>query len=525
MPTLGQRLADALAARGVTTLFGIPGVHNVELYRGIEAAGLSHVLTRHEQGAGFMADGYARVTGQPGVALVISGPGLTNIMTPLAQAWSDSVPMLVLSATLEDRDRGARIGRLHDMPDQEGAARAACGHSFTAGSAEMLWDQLDWAFAQFASARPEPVHIQIPLDILAMEAGPPPVPRSLPHRPCADTQAVTDAARMIAAAKRPLMVVGGGAWDGAEVLAPLCQNGSIPFFTTYAARGIAPPDHPMWLGATLAQSRAADVFAKADLVIAIGTELAETDLWRAHPGHDCPMIRVDIDPAQLQARHPADLAICSDAAAFLRALTAHDLAGSDWTKGEVADWRESLILSAMQERPEPARVIPHLTEALTPSSIIVSDMTGLAYLGKEVVPLPTGAAWHHPFGFGTLGYGLPAAIGAKVARPDAEVICIAGDYGLQYTIQELGTAVELGLGLPILVWDNAMLGEIDAAMRRVQMSPMAITAHNPDFIALGRAYGAHGCELPRLRDLKETLRAAFAADRPTLIRITPETLD
>ncbi|MBB5516132.1 acetolactate synthase-1/2/3 large subunit/5-guanidino-2-oxopentanoate decarboxylase [Rubricella aquisinus] len=523
MPTLGQRLAKALAARGVTTLFGIPGVHNVELYRGIEAAGLSHVLARHEQGAGFMADGYARVTGQPGVALVISGPGLTNIMTPMAQAWSDSVPMLVISATLEARDRGARIGRLHDMPDQEGAARAASGQSFTASTPAMLWDQLEAAFASFAQARPGPVHIQIPLDVLAAEAGPAPAPRPLPRRPGADAVALSDAARMIAAAKRPLMVLGGGAWSGAEGLSALSERASIPLFTTYAARGIAAPDHPMWLGATLARARAAEVFARADLVIAIGTELAETDLWRAHPGHDCPMIRVDIDPAQLSARHRADLAICADAGAFAGALDMPDESRSAWTQKEVRAWRDNLTASAMQERPEPARVIPHLTEALTPRSCVVSDMTGLAYLGKEVVPLPQGARWHHPFGFGTLGYGLPAAIGAKVADPAREVICIAGDYGLQYTIQELGTAVELGLGLPILLWDNAKLGEIEVAMQTAQMPPIAIAAQNPDFVALARAYGAAGCELARLRDLGAVLRDAFAADRPMLIRITPET--
>lgn len=524
MPTLGQRLADALAARGVDTIFGIPGVHNVELYRGITAAGITHVLARHEQGLGFMADGYARATGRPGVALVISGPGLTNIMTPMAQAWSDSVPMLVISATLESRDRGARIGRLHDMPDQEGAARAACGQSFTALTAQMLWDQLDAAFGLFASARPEPVHIQIPLDVLAAQADRAPNPRARPMRPACSAEDAARVADLLNRAKRPLFVLGGGA-KGAAGLEAVIDTAQAAFFTTYAARGMIRPDHPMWLGATLARTGAAEVFAEADLVIAIGTELAETDFWRAHPGHDCPMVRVDIDPAQLTARHRSDIGICADAGQFARALAQHAVTPSGWMEAEVTARRMRLIASAMNERPAPARVIPHLTAALSPNSIVVSDMTGLAYLGKEVVPVPQGAQWHHPFGFGTLGYGLPAAIGAKVAQPTRDVICIAGDYGLQYTIQELGTAVELGLGLPIIVWDNAMLGEIDAAMRSAQMEPIAITAHNPDFVTLAGAYGAFGLELTSLSALPETLKTALEADRPTLIRITPDTPD
>ena len=168
MRPLGVELAAMLAARGVDTIFGIPGVHNVELYRGIEEAGIRHVLTRHEQGAGFMADGYARASGKPGVCFVISGPGLTNIMTPMGQAYSDSVPMIVISSCLDET--AARKGQLHQMRDQEGAARTVCDWSETATTAEAAYELINRAFQEFHSERKRPKHIQIPIKVLSAPA-------------------------------------------------------------------------------------------------------------------------------------------------------------------------------------------------------------------------------------------------------------------------------------------------------------------------------------------------------------------
>ena len=166
-------------------------------------------------------------------------------------------------------------------------------------------------------------------------------------------------------------------------------------------------------------------------------------------------------------------------------------------------------------------VVEALRACLPDDAMIYSDMTQFAYAAKEVWDMPRPGHWHHPFGFGTLGYALPAAIGGALARPGLPTIAIAGDYGFQYTLQELGTAVELGLPLPILLWDNGKLGAIEASMTRAQIAPNAVIARNPDFIALARAYGAHAADPDSAGDLARALTAAFAADRPTLIRITP----
>ena len=176
---LGTQIAHMLAARGVETIFGIPGVHNIEMYRGIEQAGLKHVLARHEQGAGFMADGYARATGKPGVAFVITGPGLTNIMTPMGQAYSDGVPMLVISSCLDEK--AATRGQLHQMRDQRAAAATVCDWSEEAQTAEAAYALIDRALDEFNHTRPQPKHIQVPIALAGAAAPPIPAQRVVPH--------------------------------------------------------------------------------------------------------------------------------------------------------------------------------------------------------------------------------------------------------------------------------------------------------------------------------------------------------
>ncbi|MEK6216277.1 MAG: thiamine pyrophosphate-binding protein, partial [Boseongicola sp.] len=208
MRPLGVELAAMLADRGVDTVFGIPGVHNIELYRGIEDAGLRHVLARHEQGAGFMADGYARATGKPGVCFVISGPGLTNIMTPMGQAYSDSVPMLVISSCLDET--AAKRGQLHQMKDQEGAARTVCDWSETARSAEAAYALVDRAMTEFVTARYRPLHIQVPINMLGAVAEAAVEWDTYGFRPPVNTNCVEVLADELRQARRPMFVLGGG---------------------------------------------------------------------------------------------------------------------------------------------------------------------------------------------------------------------------------------------------------------------------------------------------------------------------
>ncbi len=527
---LGAQISRMLKARGVEVIFGIPGVHNQELYRGIEEAGVAHVLARHEQGAGFMADGYARATGRPGVAYVITGPGLCNIMTPMGQAFSDSVPLLVISSCLDES--AARRGQLHQMRAQETAAACVCEWSHTARSADAAYGLIARAFDEFATLRPRPRHIQVPIARLAAEAPPPPAPPGRVER-AREVPEVAPVVDLLRRARRPLFILGGGAVGAADRLRELLARIGAAAFETYAGRGILGAGCALNFGSALPRPSSAEVIGRADLIVAIGTELAEVDLWRDRLGRTAPMVRVDIDPASLSDHEGAEIRLLADAVDFVQALdaaTAGMAPASGWAPEEVAAARARWRADSDAERPGIVPLCDALRAAVPADTMIYSDMTQFAYVAKEVWEMDRPGHWHHPTGFGTLGYALPAAIGGAVARRGRggerglPTMAIAGDYGFQYSLQELGVAVELGLPLPIILWDNGRLGEIENSMTAAQIAPNAVRARNPDFCRLARAWGAAAAEPSDLADLQRAVQAAFAADRPTLIRLTPAIL-
>ncbi len=518
---LGAQISHMLKARGVDVIFGIPGVHNQEMYRGIEEAGITHVLARHEQGAGFMADGYARASGKPGVAYVITGPGLCNIMTPMGQAYSDSVPMLVISSCLDET--AARRGQLHQMKDQEIAAGTVCDWSHTAPSAQAAYGLVDRAFQEFATGRPRSKHLQVPIAALQAEA----LPAAAPVVPAQQAQSLKgELGTLLAhikAAKKPMFVFGGGAAQASVAARAVVKALGAASFVTYAGRGIMAPNDPLFFGAALARPDSAGIIAQADLVIAIGTELAEVDIWRSHLGHTAQMIRVDIDAEVLSDPQRAELPVQMDAGLFLAALVDGIEApqASDWSAAEVTKARARWRAETDAERPGIVPLCDALREVVPADTMIYSDMTQFAYVAKEVWDMDRPGHWHHPYGFGTLGYATPAAIGGAISRRGKPTVAIIGDYGFHYTMQELGVAVELGLSLPIILWDNGKLGEIEDSMVRAQIAPNAVIARNPDFCKLAEAFGARAEAPQTIQAFQDAVLAAFEADGPTLIYATP----
>ncbi|KMW56752.1 putative acetolactate synthase large subunit [Candidatus Rhodobacter oscarellae] len=521
---LGAQISAMLADRGVEVIFGIPGVHNIEMYRGIDQSGLRHVLARHEQGAAFMADGYARATGQPGVCYLITGPGFLNAATALGQAYSDSVSVLAVVACLDET--ALTRGQLHQMRDQEGAGRTFCDWSETARTPQAAFGLIDRALSEFESARPRPKALHVPISLASAPAPAAPAALEAPQRMTQGGEIAQEVLPYLRAAKRPLFILGGGTQS---LLCPaLMQRFGAASFTTYAGRGLIPASAPLHFGSYLGRPSSVDVIASADLVVAVGTELSETDLWRTELGHAAPLVRVDIDPEVLVDHHRADVPILADSHDFFLALyeaTDGWEANTKWTEAQVLDARAGWRAETDAERPGIVPICDALRRAIPSEALIYSDMTQFAYVAKEVWDLSMPARWHHPTGFGTLGYALPAAIGGKIGVGDAPVLAIAGDYGFQYTVQELGTAVEERLSLPILLWDNEASKEIEDGMVQAQIAPIAVHARNPDFGALAAAYGAGYMRPADLKGLAAAVTEALAADGPTIVHMTPAMLD
>ena len=514
----GEALVSLLEAYGVDTIFGIPGVHNIEMYRALPRSGIRHVLTRHEQGAGFMADGYARASGRPGVCFTITGPGLTNIMTPIGQAWSDSSNMLVISSALDIVDSAQGRGRLHEMLSQSNAAASVTAHAMRAYTAKDIQDGIARAFSGFASARPRPAYLEVPLDLFSMPAGPGWEARPTARRPAHRPEDIAAAVAMLSAAKSPMIILGGGALAAGAAALAIAEKLTSPIITTTAGKGSVPATHPLCWGYLMGHPVVQARLQASDCVLAVGTELSETDFWNS----DClldNLIRIDIDPASLARPHTARLALLADAAPALAAIAAA-LPPQQPNQPEIAPLTDQSPLRQML-----AKVLKVSRDSLPEATVIASDMTQIAYAANEIFPVSKPRTWLHPVGFGTLGFALPAAIGAKFAVGERPVAALAGDYGLQYTGNELGTAVEHKLPLPILLWNNESLGQIHDSMAGAGIQPNAVNLLNPDFALLARAYGAASERPASLKALAQAISKALAADGPTLIEMTPRMVD
>lgn len=482
MTTVGIRLVEGLIDRGVDTVFGIPGVHTIELYRGLSAAGdkIRHVTPRHEQGAGFMADGYARVSGKPGVAFVITGPGLTNILTAMAQAKADSVPMLVISGLGRSDTLGKGFGRLHELPDQ-GAMVATLCHSETVTDPKKLGEVLDRAFAAMTSGRPGPAHIQISNNMMgvACPAVDPPAPAAAVPLPLGRIRGV---AALLNQAARVVILAGGGTRGAEAQLQKLAEMLDAPVIQTVNARG-AMHGHPLVVPASPSLPAVRQLIAGADQILAIGTELGPTDYDAYVDGRQpdlSGMIRIDVCADQL-ARHPAKVALKADAATMMTALLptlVHINRGG-------AARAEATRIAARAELPGLSAPMPDqlaMVEAIRgamPGAIIVGDSTQPVYAANLYYDHDRPGGWFNAAtGYGTLGYGPGAAVGAAIAAPGVPVICLIGDGGLQFSPGELRTAVDQKLSITFIVWNNAGFREIEDSMRAVQ-APVLGCAPSP----------------------------------------------
>lgn len=530
MKTLGMYLTELLAAYGVDMVFGIPGVHTIELYRGLAGSGIRHVSSRHEQSLGFMADGYARVSGKPGVCFVITGPGLTNISTAMGQAYADSIPMLVISGVNAQGKLGSGNGCLHELPNQQALAREVSAFSHSITHPAELPQVLARAFAVFDGARPRPVHIEIPLNLMStpVEGLPAiPVQPTRTRRGAAARADIEQAARALQTARKPLLLLGGGAVHAATEVAALAEALDAPALMTINARGLLPAGHPLAVQYSASLPTVRHLIQDSDVVLAVGTELGQTDFdMYVDGGFSVPgqLIHIDVDPQQLFRNRAADLALLGDAGETGRALLGLLISSKRDGALRAAAVREAAPRDLDAQTRADLAFLHTVRDAL-PDAIWVGDSTQQVYAGNLGFSANAPRSWFNAsVGFGALGYGLPAAVGAALAT-DKPVICLAGDGGFQFTLAELGTAIETGARLIVLLLNNHGYGEIKAAMQSADVQPIGVDLCTPDFQSLARAYGWHAERLAPGGNVTDVMHSAAARAIPTLIEIVAQAPD
>jgi acetolactate synthase-1/2/3 large subunit len=531
--TGGQAVAAALKAHGVEAVFGIPGAHTLAIYDALrDEPGIRNVVARHEGGAGYMADGYARASGKPGVVITVTGPGATNVLTAVGGAYNDSSPVLVISSQIPREYLGKGLGYLHEMRDQRGAFDTVTDWTAQVTDAAQIGPTIDAAFAHFGRGRPTPAYIEIPLDILDEETDLPAVyvPSAAIPPAALDEDALVRAAALLVAAKRPAIYAGWGviSADASELLVQLAELLGAPVATSIKGKGAIPDQHPLCLGCAWAvEVQESPALTEADLLLAIGTRFTlRTASWGRVPIAQT-LIQIDADPGAPGRTVPVSLGLVGDARAILERLVTLIEAHSARRPSDRAAWGGSRALvrariesSVAARSPIVYEALSALGDALPRNAIVTGDNCLFCFWAGRYLPIQQPRGWQFPMQFCTLGFALPAAIGAKVACPERPVVALCGDGGYMFTGQELMTAVSLGLNLPVVVFNDAAYGSVrENQTKRYGGRHTAITLQTPDFPALARSFHAYGVRLERPYELQGALVDAWAADRPTLIEI------
>ncbi|MBT4521916.1 MAG: 5-guanidino-2-oxopentanoate decarboxylase [Halieaceae bacterium] len=521
MRNCGELLVELLQQYGVDTIFGIPGNHTVQLYRGLDGAAMHHISPRHEQGAGFMADGYARASGRPGVCFLISGPGVTNAVTPMMQALADSVPMLIISAVGARHHLGMGEGHLHELPDQRALTAQCTRFSHTLMRPEELPRVLARAFAVFTSERPGPVHIEIPLDVITADATQVPAQRWPAVAPATAADEVLQAAAdSLLNAQRPCIIAGGGCVKAAVQLQEVAERLAAPVINTVNGKGLLMPSHPLAVGGSPSLPAVRELLAAADVVLAIGTEFGETDYDMLFVGDltlDAQLIRIDIDAGQLCRNLRPTLPICGDACASLKGLLNRMPAQHRALKSERASRARAAIRNDQHYHPQFQDFFNALQNTL-PDLIIVGDSTLPTYYAVwQYEPSGSRRYFHSATGGGTLGYAIPAALGAKIACPEKPVVAIVGDGAAQFTLPELAAGVAAQLPVIVIVWNNQGYSEIREGMVAAGIRPIGVDIVPPDFVTAAQAMGAMAMRPQNLTELQRELTTAATREVPTLL--------
>lgn len=534
--SLGSAIIGLLVDNGVDTFFGIPGTHNLELYRGLESVGdrARHVLVRHEQAAGYAADAYARLAGRPACVIVTSGPGLANVLVGAGNAYADRVPMLVISPGPDRGAAGTEDGWLHYTKDQHGMAQAVFERSVRAETAAGALRVLDDFLLRWRTGESSlPLHLEVPADLLGVtvESRPSSVDGDRPGARTAPLAPEPEIARMRAildGAGSVGLLLGREARTAAPQIAEFARSRGAVVVETGEAKGIADPRLPGYLGATAEFPEAAEAVFSSEVVLVLGSELRRADVTIPELSHDPTVIRVGRSHGERFSNLVPDLALDVDPADLLLRLTGDRSAEPDRVRDLVA------IASRIRSRvaaSAPAyvrRFVEAIGDLLDDDPVIVGDSSQVCYFG--VAPLLDGVSagsYLNSFGFSTLGYCVPGSIGAALAVPERPVVGITGDGALLFSIADILTAAEQRLPVVVIVVDNAGYGEIRDEMVAAGIAPLGVEFGIPDLGAVVRGLGADyvAVDADGVDGVAEQVRAGWRSDRPTIIHISSQALE
>lgn len=510
-------IVEILKDRGIVTAFGIPGIHNLPIYQALHECGIEIYTVRHEQSASFMADGYARVSGTPALCSVIDGPGFLNASTGIAQARADSVPMIVLTPCGGKQPQG----NPHELCGQDEVSKRICKAHFRVNSKTTRIDVEAFVGRNIRLVRPGPLHIEIPLSmsqnklVASEEAEEPGIQHGVEIFSNIET-----ANRLISASKQPIIVAGGGAVDAHVEVQKFAERIDAPVLNTVNGKGMLTPNHPLRVGFSPSLPEINKKLQESDLTIAIGTELSEIDFDFFMEGESRKfqrLIRLDIDSNQVMCNAHPDVAIVGDCKATLPELASTPTHRNG--RGRAREMRQKAQNSVHGFK----EMLAFLEVLRKNSDVLVGDSTQPTYYATWLYePAGVRQYFHSVTGFGTLGYAIPAAIGAKIANRDNRVTSLIGDGGSHFTISEIQSATQFGLGVPFVIWNNQCYGEINKAMC-VQSSEVWYDSPTPpNFRSLADAYAAKYCRPSNFQELSDLLEESHKRQCPTLIEVSNE---
>ena len=516
----GEAIVSGLVAHGVDTVFGLPGAQIYGLFDAFHQAQLKVIGARHEQACGYMAFGYARATGRPGVFSVVPGPGVLNASAALLTAFGANEPVLCLTGQVPTAFLGKGRGHLHEMPDQLATLRTFVKWAERIEYPASAPTLVARAFQEMTSGRRGPASLEMPWDVFTQkaEAGAAEVYDRFPA-PQPDPDRTKSAASLIAASKTPMIFVGSGAIEAGDEILELAELIDAPVVAFRSGRGIVSNAHE--LGLTMAA--AYRLWPQTDLMIGIGTrlELPAMTRWPFRPD-GLKSIRIDIDPIEMR-RYAPDAAVVADARAgtseLLAAVRKIGYAKSQGRRAAIREASAAALKEIQKIQPQMA-YLNILREVLPPDAIVTDELSQVGFASWYGFPIYQPRTFISSGYQGTLGAGFPTALGAKVAHPDRPVVAITGDGGFMFGVQELSTAVQFKIGVVVLVFNNNSYGNVRRDQReRFDGRVVASDLVNPDFVKLAESFGVGAARVTSPDQFKPALEKALASGGPYLIDI------